>query len=188
MRIFTVDPEISVELYTQQQARELFWMVDSNRRHLREWLPWIDNVDSPASMEFLIPQWTRQFQENNGFCAGIRYHSRLAGTISLNQIDWVNSQTSVGYYLFQQAQGRGIMTRTVSALLTNVFNHLGLNRVEIRCGEGNRKSQAIPEKLGFKKEGLIRDGEFLHNTYHNLIIYGMLKREWRQSTPIFNNS
>ncbi len=182
MQILTVDSEITIELYQPLHGRELFWMIDSNRHYLREWLPWIDRMDSPAAMEFLIPQWIRQFQENNGFQAGIRYQSRLAGTISLNQIDWLNSNTSIGYYLFQQAQGRGIMTKTVSALLNYVFFTLGLNRVEIRCAEGNQKSRAIPEKLGFVKEGLIRDGEYLHGTPHNLVLYGMLKREWQQKT------
>lgn len=175
-----VDHEIELQLFQIHHAEELYLLVDRNREYLRRWLPWVDNMISPAQYHSIIPTWLRQFADNNGFNAGIRYNGALVGSIGFHQIDWHNSQTSVGYFLAKDAQGFGIMSRTVKALLYYAFYELGLNRIEIRCGQQNHKSRAIPERLGFTKEGIIRDGERLHYSYHNLIIYSMLRKEWQK--------
>ncbi|WP_147533092.1 GNAT family N-acetyltransferase [Bacillus marasmi] len=173
-----VDNEIELQLFQIHHAEELFLLVDRNREHLRTWLPWVDNMSSPIQYHSIIPTWLRQFAENTGFNAGIRFKGALVGSIGFHQIDWHNSQTSMGYFLAKDVQGNGIMSKCVQALLYYAFYELGLNRVEIRCGQQNHKSRAIPERLGFTKEGIIRDGERLHYNFHNLIVYSMLRNEW----------
>ncbi|MGG5253384.1 GNAT family N-acetyltransferase [Neobacillus sp. SM06] len=178
-----VDQEIELKLFQLQDSLKLYQLVNENREHLRKWLPWVDTMDSPFQYEAVIPIWLRQFAENNGFNAGILYNGELVGSIGLHQIDWHNLQTSIGYYLAKQAEGHGIMTRSVQALLNYAFHDLGLNRVEIRCGEKNKRSRAIPERLGFGKEGKIRDGEQLASGFHDIMIYSMLAREWNRISP-----
>ncbi|OCA84384.1 alanine acetyltransferase [Bacillus sp. FJAT-27225] len=173
-----VDQEIELQLFLPHDGKELFNLVDRNRHHLREWLPWVDDMASHYQYETIIPMWLKQFADNNGFNAGIRYRGQLVGCIGMHYIDWRNRHTSVGYYLAEQVQGKGIMTRSVNALLNYAFYTLGLNRVEIRCGEHNLKSRAIPERLGFTLEGKIRDGELLHGGFHDLFVYGILARDW----------
>ncbi|MDP4083980.1 MAG: GNAT family protein [Bacillota bacterium] len=174
-----VDQEIELNLFQPHDYLKLFQLVDENREYLQEWLPWVENMSAPFQFESIIPIWLQQFAENNGFNAGILFKGKLMGSIGLTQIDWFNKQTSVGYYLAKKAQGHGIMTRSVQAVLNYAFFELGLNRVEIRCGEKNKKSRAIPERLGFVKEGKIRDGEQLYGRFHDLIVYGMLARDWK---------
>jgi ribosomal-protein-serine acetyltransferase len=181
-----VDTEIELQLFQPHHATELYWLVDSNRMYLREWLPWVDSMTSPASYHSIIPLWLSQFAENKGFNAGIRYKGHLTGSIGLHDIDWRNSQTSIGYYLAEGAQGKGIMTRSVVAVLNHIFYELGINRVEIRCGIANRKSRAIPERLQFTSEGIIRDGENLYGQFHDLIVYSMLANEWRKKNNNIN--
>ncbi|WP_334300596.1 GNAT family N-acetyltransferase [Alkaliphilus flagellatus] len=59
------------------------------------------------------------------------------------------------------------------------FNNFKLHRVEIRCAENNYKSRAIPERLGFTKEGLIRGSEWIYDHYVSHIVYSMLAIEWK---------
>ncbi|MEH7744028.1 GNAT family protein [Neobacillus drentensis] len=178
-----VDNEIELQLFQQHHALKLYQMVEENREHLREWLPWVDSMTSPYQFESIIPIWLNQFAENSGFNVGIVYKGELVGSISLQQVDWHNRMTSIGYYLSKKAEGHGIMTRSVQFLLNYAFFQLGLNRVEIRCGIKNKKSRAIPEKLGFIKEGIIREGEQLYGRFHDLFIYSMLARDWNKRVP-----
>ncbi|MCR8850335.1 GNAT family N-acetyltransferase [Rossellomorea sp. SC111] len=175
---FTVDKEISIDLFQQHHKEELYELIDSNRDHLRKWLLWVDKRRSPEDLEPIIPIWIRNYADNNGFDAGIRYHGRLVGMVGLHYIDWKNRSTSIGYLLSEEAQGKGIITRAVSSLIYYLFNELDLNRVEIQCAVSNEKSIGIPIRLGFTEEGITRDGQWLYDHYEDLVTYSMLKKDW----------
>lgn len=174
-----VDHEVSLRIFDTRNAGELFWLVDSNRHYLRKWLPWVDEIQSPGQIFSVIQMWEKNFQDGICYQFGILFRGVLAGSISLHGIDWNNSHASIGYYLSEKMQGKGITTRAVKTMMNFAFYELGLNRIEIRCGKSNHKSKAIPEKLGFLKEGIIRDGEYLNGNFHDLIVYGLLSREWK---------
>ncbi len=70
------------------------------------------------------------------------------------------------------------MTAASQALVSHAFDHAQLNRVEIRCATGNDKSRAIPVRLGFREEGLLRDAEWLYDHFVDHIVYAMLSRDW----------
>ncbi|PID24755.1 GNAT family N-acetyltransferase [Sporosarcina sp. P7] len=178
MFVHQVTEDISLKLVGQQDAEALFALVDGSREYLREWLPWVDSMTDVNQYGSIINAWLRQFAEEDGFQAGILYKGALAGFAGFHSVNYTNRQTSIGYWLAQDYQGKGIMTAVVSALVDYAFEEYDLHRVEIRCGTENKRSRAVPERLGFKKEGVIRDGEFLYDHYHDLIVYGMLKDEW----------
>lgn len=77
-------------------------------------------------------------------------------------------------------QGKGIMTKSCKSLIDYLFDELELHRVEIRCAENNIKSRFIPERLGLKPEGLVREVEWLYDHYINHVIYSVLASEWRK--------
>ena len=66
------------------------------------------------------------------------------------------------------------MTRACRALVAHAFDTLRLQRVEIRVATGNRRSRAIPERLGFREEGILRQVEWLYNHYVDHVVYGRL--------------
>jgi ribosomal-protein-serine acetyltransferase len=59
------------------------------------------------------------------------------------------------------------------------FSGLKLNRVEIACATENKKSQAIPKRLGFTEEGIARQAEWLYDHYVDHIVYGLLASDWK---------
>jgi ribosomal-protein-serine acetyltransferase len=77
-------------------------------------------------------------------------------------------------------QGRGIVTRCCHALLDHLFDERGLHRVEIRCATGNLRSCAVPQRLGFRREGVLRHGEFGATGWLDLVVWGILEHEWRK--------
>ena len=140
----------------------------------------VDKRKSADDFEPIIPIWIKNYGDNNGFDAGIRYNGKLVGMVGLHYIDWKNSSTSIGYFLSEEAEGKGIITRTVSSLLNYLFETLKINRVEIQVAVNNLKSIAIPERLGFVSEGIRRDGQWLYDHFENLVTYSLLAKDWNK--------
>lgn len=172
--------DVELDLLAESQAEELFALVDGNRAYLRQWLPWLDQNTEVEHTRGFIRATREQHAQRNGFACGIRLRGTLAGVVGVHGIDWPNRKTSVGYWIAQDHQGRGIVTRACRALLPCLFDELGLNRVEIGCAKGNTKSAAIPERLGFVREGLLRQPEWLYDHFVDHVVYGLLASEWRQ--------
>ncbi|QUH26539.1 GNAT family N-acetyltransferase [Serpentinicella alkaliphila] len=176
---YTVDSDIELKILDNTHAIEIEALVNSDRSYLRKWLPWVDKTKSVKDIEAFIDSTKNQFASNNGFQTSIWYKGNLAGVIGFQRIDWVNRSTNIGYWIGKDYNGKGIMTKSVSVFVDYALIHLNLNRVEIRCAEQNYRSRAIPERLGFMKEGFVRNAEWLNDHYVSHIIYGMLATEWR---------
>lgn len=181
MFTFKVNDQIELELMQQHHKEELYHLIDSNRDHLRPWLLWVDKRKAVEDLEPVILIWLRNYADNNGFDAGIRYGGQLVGMVGLHYIDWKNSATSIGYFLAEEAQGKGIITNSISALLTYLFDTLKINRVEIQCAKNNLQSIAVPERLGFYKEGIKKEGQWLYDHYEDLVTYRLLAKDWKRN-------
>jgi ribosomal-protein-serine acetyltransferase len=176
----SVDADTRLELLEEHDAAELFAVVDRNRAYLRRWLPWLDQNTSPEHTRMFIRANLQQFAARNGFACGIRHQGALVGVIGLHAIDWTNRKTSLGYWLDESSQGKGLISRACAKVLDHVFAELGLHLVEIGCAVGNDKSCAIPERLGFKREGVQRQREWLYDHYVDHFVFTMLASEWRE--------
>lgn len=173
-----IEENINLNLLELQDNESLFNEVDHSRIYLRKWLPWVDQTQSAVDSKHFIQAVLNQYLINQGFQAGIWYKERLIGVIGYHWINWSHKYTSIGYWLGQDFQGRGIMTKACHAFVDYAFTDLNLNRVEIRCAQENHQSRAIPKRLGFQNEGCLRDGEWLYDHFVDLVVYGMLRREW----------
>lgn len=174
-----IDDEIKLRMLEARHADSLFVLVDSNRQHLRRWLPWLDaNIAASNTLDF-IRATRRQLADDAGFVAGIWYRDELAGVIGHNRVDWDNRMSWLGYWLAEGFQGKGIMTRSCRALINHAFAELDLNRIDIRCAVENSRSRAIPERLGFHQEGVIRQAEWIYDGFVDHVVYGLLRSEWR---------
>lgn len=180
MFCYKLDEALELRLLEPRHAEELFLLTDQSRKYLREWLPWVDFTTEIADSKHFIDLGLKQFANHNGFHVGIWYQKKLAGVIGLNYINWTNKSTMIGYWLGEKYQGKGIMTKACKALIQYCFEELNLERIEIRVATENIKSQAIPERLGFQKEGCLRNAEVLYDQYIDLYVYGLLKKEFNK--------
>ena len=178
MQSITVSATCALMPLELHDADELFRVTDRNRTYLRQWLPWLDNITRPEDTRAFIRAARAQASQNNGTQLALRLDGRIAGIVGHHQIDWRNRLTSVGYWVSEPHQGRGLVTAATRALVNHAFGEARLNRVEIRCAVGNYKSRAIPERLGFRREGLLRDAEWLYDQFVDHIVYGMVARDW----------
>lgn len=174
---YHLSADLSLELLEPRHGAELFRLTDANRKHLREWLPWVDATQSVSDTTAFIESTSRQLADNNGFQTAIRLAGDLVGVVGHHGIDWGNRSASLGYWLALKAQGKGVMTRSCRAFVELAFSDMGLNRLEIRCATGNARSRAIPERLGFRLEGTVIDAEWLYDHFVDHAIYGLVSRD-----------
>ncbi|SDZ56230.1 ribosomal-protein-serine acetyltransferase [Evansella caseinilytica] len=179
MFVYKIDDEVSLKLIDQQDAECVFALTDQSRDSLKEWLPWLDVNKTLEDTRSFIASSMKNYAEQKSLNTVIVYKGEAAGVAGFNETDWVNKVAYIGYWLGNDYQGRGIMTRAAAGLTTYAFEVLKMNRVDIRAAEGNKKSRAIPERLGFREEGRIRQAEWLYDHYVDHIVYGMLKKDWK---------
>lgn len=175
-----LDEDTELRIYEERHAREVAQLVDENRAYLRQWLPWVDNSRSVEDSKAFIQNSLQQFAHNEGFQMGVWYKGKLAGGIGYHPIDWADRKVEIGYWLGERFQGKGLMTKACSTLVTYAFDELGLHKVEIHCAAENIRSCAIPKRLGFTQEGILRDAEWLYDHFVDLVVFGMLAREWHK--------
>ena len=167
-----------IRLVELDDADELNRVVDANRDYLAEWLPWAGESRLETVVEF-VHRATAQAEANNGFQANVvDSEGAIVGFIGFHAVDWPNRSTSIGYWLAEGEQGRGTMTEAVRALTAHAFTVWGLNRVEIRVAVGNERSAGVPERLGFTKEGVLREVERHADGFKDNVVYSILADEW----------
>jgi RimJ/RimL family protein N-acetyltransferase len=153
-------------------AEALQAVIDRNRERLMRWMPWAEGstVDT-----------TRGFIAGNGDGLdplGLIVEGALVGTIGARP-DPMSGDAEIGYWLDETVEGRGVMTRASRVLISHLFDSVGVHRVTIRAAPDNARSRAIAERLGFTQEGVLREAGRSSPGYHDLVVYGLLDREWR---------
>lgn len=158
-------------------AEEVFAVVDSNREHLRVWLPWVDGSQAARDTRAFLQQDAELRSRGETATYLVLENDAVAGFIGLHAIDPINRSFLIGYWLAKSSEGRGLITRSCHHMLTVAFEFYDMERAVIRCAVGNTRSAAIPKRLGFTLEGIERHGQRLHGGFVDLEIYSLLRGE-----------
>jgi ribosomal-protein-serine acetyltransferase len=156
-------------------ASAIFDIIDSEREYLAEWLPFIELSKTLS--------YTRRFIENYllsdklDVTFSIYFQNIFVGIIGLKETDLDNKKTEIGYWMSEKYQHKGIMTCACKALIDYVFDEMNLNRIQIKAAKDNLKSQGVPDRLGFTREGIEHDGELHTRGFVDLIVFGLLKAD-----------
>ncbi|MCW3056170.1 MAG: RimJ/RimL family protein N-acetyltransferase [Solirubrobacterales bacterium] len=167
-----------LRLLEESDAQELHALVERNRERLSRWMAWAEHQTPEQTLSF-IRATRRQVAENDGLTMAIASDAQIIGVVGFHGVDWQNRATSVGYWLSEEEEGRGIMTQAVAALVGHAFSRWRLNRVEIRADVRNTRSRAVPGRLGFREEGTLREAYRVSgDRYSDDVVYSMLASDW----------
>jgi ribosomal-protein-serine acetyltransferase len=178
--MFKIDDSTSLRGLRREDAPELFAVTDANRVYLREWLPWLDVVRVEADTLSFIEATIAQREAGRGPTYSILRDGAIVGIVGFRPVDLVNRVGEIGYWLAAGHQGLGIMTSCCSFLVRYAFLTLDLNRIEIAAAVGNVRSRAIPERLGFKLEGVLRARENVSGKFLDHAMYSLLRSEFAE--------
>jgi ribosomal-protein-serine acetyltransferase len=172
-----LDPAAGVELrsFGPEDAEAIFAAMDAERERLGEWLPWVHATQSSAQVGEFINRSLANEDSREGI--GLWVNGELAGGCGLG-VEAPMKSGEIGYWLRAKFEGTGIVTMACRALLDLGFGELGLHRIVICAGTSNLRSQAVPQRLGFTEEGVLREACKVGDRYVDVINFSMLDREW----------
>lgn len=173
-----INETLKLELVQSSHAQSLFDLASKNRNHISPWMPWIENMKSVEFIQQFIAGSVHRHAAKTEYAFVIFENGKMVGRIGIYQIDRHNKSGEIGYWIGEDFQGKGIIVKSCKAIISYAFQYLDLNRIQIRCATENTKSQQIPERLNFKKEGILRQAEAVQGNLLDLVLYSILKEEW----------
>ncbi|HEX4088652.1 MAG TPA: GNAT family protein [Trebonia sp.] len=166
--------------FTSADADALF-ALQSNASVLRYWdaPPWTDR----SRADRFIAACEQMAEEGSGARVALDRVSDGAfiGWCSLTRWNPDFRSASMGYCLAEAAWGQGYATEAGRALLQWAFDALDLNRVQAEADTRNVASARVLEKLGFVREGTLREDCIVNGDVSDSWVYGLLRREWQPS-------
>ena len=178
--IKTEIPSLILRLLREEDAEELSLRVDQNREHLRRWASWVDGTTTTSDTLKFVRFCLESAVSGTGFRYALLQDGEIVGLVTFNSIEKVNRCATMGYWLAKSQTGRGLMTTAAKTLISEGFRQLELNRIQARVATGNYPSQAVCDRLGLKKEGILRKAEWVNDHFVDLTMNSVLRSEWKQ--------
>ena len=156
--------------------------VDSSIDHLLPWMPWA--VHEPQSLEekvALLRQFRGKFDLGQDFTYGIFSPDEtqaLGGTGLHTRIG--DDALEIGYWIRASRAGEGLGTESTAALTRVAFEFTEVDRVEIHCEPENERSRAIPRKLGYREEAILRR-RLRHPDPRDVVVYSLFRDDFSSS-------
>lgn len=153
----------------------------SSRQFLTPWEPlWGPDALSRRAFKYRVKRYAEDARDEIGFSYFVfhRQSGQLIGGITVSNIRrGVAQMATLGYWIAENYSRKGHMTEAVGALLPWLFNEQGLHRIEAACLPSNVASYKLLEKLGFQREGMARRYLRINGTWHDHLLYGLLRSD-----------
>ncbi len=137
--------------------------------------------------EAMVLAWIGRHQSirDNGlaifYAIDLKESSELIGSIGIDA-DHIHSRATLGYWIGREYWNRGYATEASSIMLEYVFNVMKFHKVDSHLFSRNEASGRVLEKLGMKREGLLREHILKSGSWEDIIEYGILNSEYEQIT------
>ena len=137
----------------------------------------LSDISEAAGLQAHIEQ---HFRNRTLFQWGVaaRASDALIGTCTLGGLSYDHRRAELGFALSRSAWGSGYMREALPALLRFAFDELRFHRLEADVDPRNARSIRALERLGFTREGHLRERYFLHGEVQDALLYGLLQPEW----------
>ncbi len=179
-----VNEHLSLHLARPELAEAVFQAIDENRSYLRQWLPWVDATKSLQDTKTFIQESMRGNSDGSRLTTFIMYDGRLAGSLGVVHFNKEHHRCEIGYWIREDMQGKGIVAKACASFIELLFKKKNLNRLEILVSVNNQKSRAVPLRLGFQSDGILRKALQMYGEFHDVEVFSLLKADWEAGKTI----
>jgi RimJ/RimL family protein N-acetyltransferase len=164
-----------VELRTIEKEDIEFLQENINKKEIRKNLTATKPVNLNQQKNFFEDVISSDKDVHLAICN----EGEIMGIISLEDEEGDIGAATIGLWIAPKYHGNGYGTESVELITGYGFNELNYHRISARAYETNKASQKVWEKLGFEKEGELREKTFYGGEFGDIYIYGVLEDEWR---------
>ncbi|MBS9337689.1 GNAT family N-acetyltransferase [Fructobacillus parabroussonetiae] len=137
-------------------AAPLFQAIVDSRPAIGDFLPWAMDLSLKDEKDFLLREKNRQF-EGQPLVFALVVAGQPVGMLDLHAVNEAKRSAEIGYWISQQYQNQGIVSRAVELISEHALTRLALGRLVLRIKEENQASRRVAEKAGFIETGLVDD-------------------------------
>ena len=167
-RISTDDVDAIFDVFSDAEVMR-FWSTP----------PLEDRAGAVALVNEIQDSFARQVMLKWGVAR--RADDLLIGTTTLYNLDFTNRRAELGYALGRTHWGQGYMQEALQVLLAYAFETLDLRRLEADVDPRNQASIQTLERLGFQREGFLRERWEVGGEIQDAFFYGLLRPEWKRN-------
>lgn len=168
---------VVVRPFRTEDAPALYEAVAESRDHLKPWMPWADQHQRVEDSLYKIVHFTAQWllREDMTVALTDAATGRFTGGSGLHPRDWDARVFEIGYWIRASEQGKGYVTEATRLLTEFAARSLAANRVFIQCDARNARSAAVPQRLGYVREALLRhDRRGADGALRDTLIFGLI--------------
>ncbi|ROS01075.1 ribosomal-protein-serine acetyltransferase [Sinobacterium caligoides] len=171
----SVDEEINLYLVSESFTDRYVVLVEENRDYLSEWLEWPRFCKTQSDFSAFVRASLHRYADGAGMNCAIEYRGEIVGSSGFNSINQLLKVAEIGYWLGEQYQGHGIITRVCRYLIDYALTELAMEKVQIAVAESNVSSRAVCERLNMRLEGVITNREKVGDKILDHAIYAIRK-------------
>lgn len=158
--------------------------IQASMQELKPWMVFAQKEQTAEEIEESIRKSHIQFlqREDLRLLVFSKETGEFIASSGLHRINWDIPQFEIGYWIDSRFSGKGYMVEAAKGITDYAFSELKANRVEIRCDSLNKKSRAIPEKLGFKLEGILESASVTvdSNGLRDMCVFAMTRNTYKK--------
>jgi aminoglycoside 6'-N-acetyltransferase len=173
---------LTIRKYLEGDGQDLYSLLErnNNRAFLRENVEEVASLKTEREAEIEVRKHSAEWFARDRFVLGIwlKGENTYVGEIWIEPQKWDVPSFEIGWFLDRGYQGKGIATEAARRSLGFLFNDLAAHKVVVITRDTNSRSIKLAERLGFRREGHLKESRIENGQRYGLLYYGMLKTEF----------
>ncbi len=171
-----------LQRFSKRDAQTLDEAIRVSLPDLNQWLPWARMDYTQSDTTGFIRESIQAWKEERAWDYSIRLKDdpkRHLGNISFWTVSKLGKIAEIGYWVRSDETRHGLCTEAMELLLAETFDSMGYHKVVLRIAVGNDASDRVAQKLGFTREGILREELLIRGNWVDHSLWSLLDREFR---------
>ena len=171
---------LMIRPFRRRDVGPLHDAINVSLADLQPWLPWVEGYDRGTAQRF-VRESVSAWAERRAYAFTVRTiedPNRHIGNVSIWPTSSQNSIGEVGYWIRSDETGHGYGAEATTRAVQVGFEEMRLHKVQLRIAIGNTRSEQIAKRLGFVREGTLRDEVKVGDRWLDHTVWSLLESEW----------